>query len=37
MITTGQDRPLSLVASVVVLGADEAVDPETTTKEPAPD
>ena len=27
---------LSLVASVVVLGADEVADPETTTKNPHP-
>ncbi len=36
MITTDRDRALSLVASVVVLGADEGVDPETTTKNPHP-
>ena len=36
MITTDRDCALSLVASVVVLGADEGVDPETTTKNPHP-
>ena len=36
MIPTDQDHALSLVASVVVLGADEGVDPETTTKNPHP-
>ena len=36
MITTDRDRVLLLVASVVVLGADDGVDPETTTKNPHP-
>ena len=36
MTTTDRDCALSLVASVVVLGADEGVDPETTTKNPHP-
>ena len=36
MTTTDRDCALSLVASVVVLGADEVVDPETTTQNPHP-
>lgn len=36
MIPTDRDYALSLVASVVVLSADEVVDLETTTKNPHP-